>query len=164
MYSTGRFLLLAISALISCTSNEGSGCEEFCTSMNFEVAFFNQAMERVDSLEQDSVRVEILTSTSTTHKDGATLDCDACQSRFTQSRLVSDRSVRAPDGRILPPSTNLMDPKAGNPVGTGGKFSLNIYRATTLESGTHRLIFTAQMDNVEITAYGTLWVPDSLGF
>lgn len=164
MFSTFRVCLLALITLVSCTDFGGEECKGICTSLKFEVGFFNRATEAIDSLAQDSVRMVVLEMTSTSLSADATADCEACQSRFTQSQLFSDRSLRTSSGKILAPATNLLDTAVVGSVGTEGIYSLNFFQATTLEKGTHTFSFKARLDGTEITAKGALWVPDSLGF
>lgn len=166
MLAAYRYCLLALLPLVvdACSTYGGEDCTDACSSQKFEVGFFDRTMERIDSLEQDSVRLEVVGMVSASRSAGAAVDCDACQNRFTQSQLLSDRPVRTPGGQILPPSTNLLGLATADRVGTEGKFSLTFFQATTLEKGTHNFTFKARMDGTEVTAKGALWIPDSLGF
>jgi hypothetical protein len=158
--------ILSIGALSSCFDLGARECEDRnCAAMTYRVMFYDSAWNVIDTVNADSLRLEVVGGTiEYLGKTAASADCDACPSSFQGSRLSSDRPIRTGAGDTLSAGTNLLDPQIVGKVGEGSPYSLSLYRATRLGRGMHTFSFDGRIDGKKHAATGSVWVPDSLGF
>lgn len=147
-----------------CTNFGGEECADACSSNLYTLSFLDRAENRLDTLGLDSLRLEVTVKTQPKAGASTSMDCDICQARFTNPHLTSDQGMAGIAGDTIPPSTDLFDPAVAPKLGNPGNFSFYFFKKVRLKAGKNIFVFKADQDKKLISATGSIWVPDSLGF